>query len=174
MPREYYESNKSNYQLDSDKVNFAYFGAFYKTRRLDDLIEALRSYDINRADYKDLKKPLIHIFTEQTDSAHEMIQEEGLENYFIINPYVNYFDFLYISKEMDVLIANDAKAKDVFGFNPYLPSKLSDYLGSGSDIWAFYEDESALNSVGSVIVLTEIGKGKSYQSLQSIIKSYKA
>jgi len=169
LPREYYESNKSNYQLDSDKVNFAYFGAFYKTRRLDDLIEALRSYNVNRADYKDLKKPLIHIFTEQTDSAHEMIQEEGLEDYFLVNPYVNYFEFLSISKNMDVLIVNDANARKVFNVNPYLPATISDYVGSNSAIWSFYEEGSAISKLKTVQYLTKIDSNQSYETLSEIL-----
>lgn len=169
LPREYYESNKSNYQLDSDKVNFAYFGAFYKTRRLDDLIEALRSYHINRADYKKSKQPIIHIFTEQTDSAYEMIQEEGLENYFIINPYFNYFEFLSISERMDVLIVNDANAREVFGINPYLPSKISDYVGSNSAVWAFYEEGSAISEFKDVQYFTESGSSQAHVTLSEIL-----
>lgn len=169
LPKEFYESNQIDYKLDESKVNFAYFGAFYKTRRLDDLIDALHSYKSNVGKYKKLKSPLIHIFTEQVDAAKEMVEEEGLDKYFIINNYVNYFDFLNISKAMDVLIVNDAKAKDMFGFNPYLPSKLSDYLGSSSKIWGFYEKNSAISFGSKENYYTELSKGEGFKTLIQIL-----
>lgn len=150
LPRQYYESDKVDYRLDSNKINFAYFGAFYKTRRLDDLVKAINYFNINKYDYGHLKQPLVHIFTEQTDSAQEMIQQEGLEDYFVINSYVNYFEFLTISKAMNILIVNDAKANDIFGYNPYLPSKLSDYLGSESKVWMFCEQGSTMDKLKKV------------------------
>lgn len=146
LPYEYYDrSSKVEYNLNIEKINFAYFGAFYKTRRLDGLLESLHYYHSNAHKYEHIKEPLIHIFTEQVDLATEMIGEEDLMKYFVINPYVGYFDFLKISKVMDILIVNDSKAKDIFGYNPYMPSKLSDYLGSKSKIWAFCEEGSAMD-----------------------------
>lgn len=172
LPTEFYESCQADYSLDNSKINFAYFGAFYKTRRLDDLIKILKYYNVNKYKYDYLKKPLVHIFTEQTDSAYEMIKEEGLENYFIINPYVNYFEFLSISKKMDVLIVNDAKAEEVFGVNPYLPSKVSDYIGSNSAIWSFYEEGSALNRLEVTQYLTKIGSNQDYETLFEILNDF--
>ncbi|OLF40168.1 glycosyltransferase, partial [Psychrobacter sp. Rd 27.2] len=172
LPSEFYESYDTNYRLDSSKVNLAYFGAFYKTRRLDDLIEAIRFYDKNNLKSKNFKQPMIHIFTEQTDSAYEMIEEEGLKDYFVINPYVNYFEFLSISKKMDVLIVNDAKARDVFGFNPYLPSKISDYIGSDSAIWSFYEEGSELSKLEVGQYFTKIDSGQAHVTLSNIINDF--
>ena len=157
LPPEYYNrSSVMEYDLDLQKVNFAYFGAFYKTRRLDDLIESLYFYHSNIHQFENMKEPLVHIFTEQVEVAKDMVNEEGLSKYFVINEYVDYFDFLKISKSMDVLIVNDSKAKDIFGYNPYMPSKLSDYLGSESKIWMFCEEGSAMDQ------LQNIGGYKSY------------
>ena len=149
LPSKFYESYKNDYELDNNKVNFAYFGAFYTSRRLDDLIESLHEFHSRRDSFKDLKLPLVHVFTEQAEEARDMIQEEGLNDYFVINPYVGYLQFLSMSRSMDVLIVNDAKAKDVFGYNPYLPSKLSDYLGSNSRIWMFCEKGSSMDQMKS-------------------------
>lgn len=157
LPSEYYESKNSDYKINDKNLNFAYFGAFYKTRRLDDLIAVLRFHKNNIEKFKGPKNPLVHIFTEQIDSAKSMIEKEGLENYFIINPYVDYFEFLNVSRHMDVLIVNDAKANEVFNINPYLPSKLSDYLNSGSEIWAFYEEKSTLSLVKGINYKSKLG-----------------
>lgn len=157
LPSEYYESKISNYKINDKNLNFAYFGAFYKTRRLDDLIVVLHFYKNNKIKFKGCKDPLVHIFTEQIDSAKSMIEKEGLESYFIINPYMDYFEFLNISRNMDVLIVNDAKANEVFNINPYLPSKLSDYLNSGSEIWAFYEERSTLSLAEGISYKSKLG-----------------
>lgn len=161
LPKEFYISNKVQYELDNAKVNMAYFGAFYKTRRLDDLIEVIKWYHENKLNYKSIKMPHIHIFTEQVDAAKLMIQEEGLDSYFTINPYLSYMDFLAVSNQMDVLIVNDAKANEIFGLNPYLPSKISDYLNSDAKIWAFYEEGSALSNDSNINASSKIGDDKS-------------
>ena len=41
-----------------------------------------------------------------------------------------FFEFLNLTTKFDCLIVNDANTKDYKEINPYLPSKLSDYLGS--------------------------------------------
>lgn len=170
LPRHYYENVKTKYVLNKNYINFAYFGAFYSTRKLDELLDAVRLFVNNSKSA--LKKPVFHIFTEQIKDAEEMIKAESLTEYFIINPYVDYLEFLNICQNMDVLIVNDARAKDIFTINPYLPSKISDYLGSETDIWSFYEPESALDKCSGIRYRTEIGKNQAYSSLMNIIHHY--
>lgn len=66
-------------------------------------------------------------------------------NLFIVKKPLNYFEFLNATTKFDVLIVNDLLTKDNFSKNPYLPSKLSDYLGSSTDVWAFYGKGSTLS-----------------------------
>ncbi len=157
LPKEFYTAKDVKYPLDRAMINMAYFGAFYKTRRLDDIIEVMKWYDKNKSNYSEMKVPHIHIFTEQVDSAKAMIKEEELENYFTINHYLSYLEFLSVSNQMDVLLVNDAKANEIFGINPYLPSKVSDYSNSNAKIWAFYEKGSALSKYSGVDFYSEIG-----------------
>ena len=44
-------------------------------------------------------------------------------------------------------MATDARVAEIHGINPYLPSKYSDYLGSGSKIWAITEAGSMLSEM---------------------------
>ena len=67
-------------------------------------------------------------------------------NNFIVRKPLKYFDFLNASTQFDVLIVSDVTTRGVWPFNPYLPSKLSDYLGSKTDIWALCEKGSTLSS----------------------------
>lgn len=129
----------SNYYLDNKFVNIGYFGVFYKNRKLDDLINMLQKNDVSHKDVK------IHIFTNNVNDVVNELTELKVINYFKVNNYVGYFEFLNICKKMDLLIVNDAKVTDIFGLNPYLPSKMSDYIGSNKSIWAFVEDGSALS-----------------------------
>ena len=40
---------------------------------------------------------------------------------------------------------NDASTSGTHEFNPYLPSKLSDYVGSGTRVWGLVEAGSPLS-----------------------------
>lgn len=140
-----YDINQTEYILDTGMINIGYFGVFYKNRKLHNLIDMLVQYD------KNMNLPVrIHLFTSNVVDVIQELTELDVLEYFVINEYVGYFEFLNISKKMDVLIVNDAKVSDIFGFNPYLPSKMSDYLGSGKPIWAFVESNSALAKINSI------------------------
>ena len=69
------------------------------------------------------------------------------KNHFIVKKPFDYFKFLNATTQFDILIVNDVITNDNFKINPYLPSKVSDYLNSGSDIWAFYENKSTLSKM---------------------------
>ena len=66
------------------------------------------------------------------------------DNYIVQKP-IGYLDFLNATTKFDVLVVSDVITKGNFEVNLYLPSKLSDYLGSKSDIWALYEKGSSLS-----------------------------
>ncbi|MBE2899214.1 hypothetical protein HPC37_10715 [Pasteurellaceae bacterium 20609_3] len=74
---------------------------------------------------------------------------ESLKEYIEILPYVDYFDFLKLCDEFDALLVMDAKTKDLKINNPYLPSKLSDYIGSQTTILALVEEGSPMSEVNS-------------------------
>ena len=61
----------------------------------------------------------------------------------------------------------DAVVTEYMGVNPYLPSKLSDYLGSDTPIWAIVEKGSSLdlfstNNNNHKIVKSYIGNKESH------------
>lgn len=140
LGNEYYYIEDFNYELDESKVNIAYFGTFYATRTLNEIILGLKKIDES---YK--KRINVHIFTSNPQKIKTELKSYDLQDYFTVNSYVNYFNFLNLTTKFDCLIVNDAKTKEVHSINPYLPSKLSDYLGSGSKIWGIYEEGSILS-----------------------------
>jgi len=62
-------------------------------------------------------------------------------------PKLEFLDFLSSLEDYDVLIVNDAYTADYFPINPYRPSKISDYQGSKTPVWAVVEPGSSLSSV---------------------------
>lgn len=140
----FYQLASSTYEVDPDLIHLGYFGQFYATRGLAEVMAALEGLDdIDR------NRLRIHIFTSDAVSATDTVFKLGLEPWVYINDQLPYFEFLSVLHKFDCLIVNDAQTTGIHAVNPYLPSKLSDYLGSGSDIWALVEEGSVLSSLPS-------------------------
>ncbi|WOH37519.1 glycosyltransferase [Thalassotalea fonticola] len=135
-----YQLKSVQYPLDEAKVNFAYFGTFYATRGLGELFAAIRELTTTER-----SKICVHIFT--NEQTRQFIDNDlsDLHDVIVVNDYVSYFEFLNLCTKVDCLVVRDAETKGNKIINPYLPSKLSDYLGSGTDVWALYEKGSVLN-----------------------------
>jgi poly(ribitol-phosphate) beta-N-acetylglucosaminyltransferase len=167
LGKEYYKLIESNYQLDDEYVNIAYFGAFYDTRNLEEIYSALYALNEN---YQNKCK--LHLFTSNVEDFQELMECSPVKDDLNINHYVGFFEFLNLTTKFDCLIVNDANTKDYKKINPYLPSKLSDYLGSGTDIWIIYEEDSVMSRydvkyksrLGSLIFTME--------TLEQIIKDH--
>ena len=63
-----------------------------------------------------------------------------------INAYVGYLDFLALTRRFDWLLAMDADTAATYQQNPFLPSKLADYVGSGRPVWALCQTGSPMSS----------------------------
>ena len=72
---------------------------------------------------------------------------QGVSEIVQVNTYLKYFEFLNASKEFDCLILSDANTKEYMKKNPYLASKYSDYVSSGTNIWSLYEKGSVLSEI---------------------------
>jgi glycosyltransferase involved in cell wall biosynthesis len=142
LPEVFYHIHPSEYPIDKKYVNMAYFGLFYATRKLEELVEAVES--LQQDERKQLR---IHIFTDKPEEFQNEIRGTPIEEVFRVGPYVSYFEFLNLSTKFDVLIVNDARTRHVKEINPYLPSKISDYTGSGTAIWGLYEEGSILSKL---------------------------
>ena len=134
LPEKYYHLTKTDFRLNHDYINIAYFGNFhYPERNFNALFEA---FDKLNSD-----KIRLYIFISNRKAINH-----NSKNIFIKRP-LSYLEFLNATTIFDVLIVSDASTKDNWPVNPYLPSKLSDYLGSDTDIWAITEKDSPLDKV---------------------------
>lgn len=139
LEKKYYSLKESNYKIDKNKTNLAYFGGFYSTRNLNELLLGLEALDDNARE-----SIRLHIFTSDPKLLQRELIGSPVEQCIIVNSYVSFFEFLNLTLKFDCLIVNDAETKSKKSINPYLPSKLSDYVGSGNKIWAICEEGSIL------------------------------
>lgn len=143
LDKEYYNIKESNIDLDDTCINIAYFGNdYYSRRHFESLFYA---YDSLIHEYKDKIK--FYFFLSNDDFFKKLIKDLKMNNNIVIKKPIDYLEFLNACDKFDVLLVNDIITNDVFDLNPYLPSKLSDYLGSSSDIWAICERNSILDAI---------------------------
>lgn len=138
LKKKFYYLSESDYQIDNNYVNLAYFGRDYETRNLKEVFYALyglKDYDKNKCK--------IHFFTSDVENFKESMECSPIRENLEVNSYVSFLEFLNLTTKFDCLIVNDARKKGEI--NPYLPSKLSDYLGSETDIWVIYEEGSEMS-----------------------------
>ncbi|TDL93361.1 hypothetical protein ERX27_10730 [Macrococcus brunensis] len=140
LPQPFYELVTSYYTVDESKINLAYFGNFYDTRGFREL-ELVAKY-LELADITNFE---IHVFTNLNNKVLQFYENSEFKQYMTLNPYVNFFEFLNLTNKMDGLMIFDAHTKEIKEINPYLPSKLSDYLGSDAYTLAFTEEDSILS-----------------------------
>jgi hypothetical protein len=164
LKEEFYDLIESEYVPDDNYVNLAYFGRDYGIRNLNDVFQAL---SVLNNDYRN--KCRIHIFTYNVDEFKKSIEDDSILENLEINPYVSFLEYLNLTTKFDCLIVNDAHKE---GINPYLPSKFSDYIGSGNNIWAIYEEGSTLSKLDLKYKSIRGNINSIIQTLEQIIKDH--
>lgn len=149
LNREFYQLSQTKLEKEEGKFHLAYFGSFYVNRGFAPFVKAWQQLPEN------MKNSLkLYIYTQQdAESILSGIPNELQEN-IVIQKYVGYFDFLALSDQFDGLIVMDAETKGLKANNPYLPSKLSDYLGSQSKILALVEEGSPMSLIDAPNLIT--------------------
>ena len=141
LDEEFYYLEDAKLDLEGSNINIAYFGRdYYSQRHFESLFYALDSLN-----HKFKDKLRIYFFIDDDKLIKKLIRPLKSHENFVFKKPLDYFKFLNATTQFDVLIVNDVMTRDVWPINPYLPSKLSDYLGSSRDIWALYEDGSTLS-----------------------------
>ncbi|WBF52134.1 glycosyltransferase [Macrococcoides canis] len=145
----YYEKQRALITVDKDKFNIGYFGNFYETRGLKEIQELVEQPElIEKLNQSNL--PLeFHIFTSNPVNVRQMISQYEISQVYV-HEALPYFEFLNATKQFDALIVMDAHTKGIKEENPYLPSKLSDYKGSGVPVIAYCEAGSPMDEMESI------------------------
>ena len=167
LNKEVYYLKKAEYNnIDKNKVNLAYFGRFYDKRKPYSILSSLYALDD-----KIKEKCVIHLFLPNKDEYQKLVDCMPLnKDNIIINDYYNYLEFLNLLTKFDCLICTDTKT-DNYPYNPYLPSKVSDYLGSQVDVWGIYEKNSPINKMDEIKYKSDMDNLKSIEeTLKQIIQ----
>jgi poly(ribitol-phosphate) beta-N-acetylglucosaminyltransferase len=141
-PAELYRLVPSGYDLEPGRVHIGYFGVLYGTRTLGEVLEALRRLDPSLRD-----RLRLHVFSRRPDDLAADVARGGLTGVVVAQPFVDYLEYLSLCTRLDVLLVNDASTSETHSRNPYLPSKYSDYVGSGTDVWGVVEPGSILSGL---------------------------
>ena len=139
LEEKYYTIVNSNYEIDESYLNFAYFGDIFSKRSFEDFISAFENIEDNL-------KIRIHVFS-KNKTLFEQVLSKKIFNKVILNEEVNYLEFLNLTKKFDVLLVEDSYTFGEYEVNPFLPSKLSDYIGSGNSIWGVCEENSPMDKM---------------------------
>lgn len=142
LPERFYHRAEGTLERTEDAVHLAYFGIFYATRDLGVLVEA-----VARLSWQERRHVRLHVYTSRPDELTLQVVRRGLAGVVTAHRYVPVLEFLNLTTKFDVLVVNDAVTADIHGVNPYLPSKLSDYAGSGAPVWAIFEPGSTMSAM---------------------------
>jgi hypothetical protein len=148
LPR-FYSLAEVEQVADPDRTSIAYFGAFYATRGLGEVFTALAQLPPEERDALRLD-----VFTGSTSVVLDAIREQPWADVVRVHEYRPYLEFLALTTQYDALLVNDAETSSVHSVNPYLPSKYSDYRGSGTPIWGHVEPGSMLSKEPLELVST--------------------
>ncbi|SDD71801.1 Glycosyltransferase involved in cell wall bisynthesis [Paracoccus isoporae] len=142
LPDRYYDMAEDRWTPQTGRFSIAYFGNFYQNRGLQEVLTALSQLD--PADRRALK---LDIYCSANPELNEMIGQLGLTGTVEQFELLPFLEFLARSRKYDMLLVNDAVTAGIKPFNPYLPSKLSDYLGAKRPIWRLAEPGSPMSGV---------------------------
>jgi poly(ribitol-phosphate) beta-N-acetylglucosaminyltransferase len=131
-------------------ATIAYFGAFYPTRGLGEVFEALASLDDR------VRRSLrLHVYTAGVEPVRQALAGQPFADVVEVREYRPYLEFLALTTRYDALLVNDATTTGTgHPVNPYLPSKYSDYRGSGTPVWGHVEPGSVLSGEDLDLVST--------------------
>ncbi len=140
LPEEFYHIREYDEDFDESKINVGYFGNVYSKRHFEAVFNA---FEILNHKYKD--KFAFYFYINDKILFKKLVENLEISDNIHIKDTIDYLDFLNLTTKFDVLLINDLITEDCFNLNPYRPSKLSDYYGSGSRIWAICEKGSILD-----------------------------
>ena len=133
LPSHYCSLVGINYHLDSSAINIGYFGTFYANRNVNDFLMLLSQ-----------PRTCLHIFT-SNENATIPSEFSQYKDRIKIKNQVGYFEFLNLASRMDYLFLNDIDFS--CELNPYLPSKIADYLITGTQVLAKIVPNSPLSHI---------------------------
>lgn len=135
MYKELMEAPKVNHA----KKNAVHLGRLYGLRKIDNFLLALKELKEENPNLSD--KIVFHQYSEIQPYDLNKIEEYNLKDVFIVHPKVSYRESVNIMKNADVLVLFDTIMHNA-NIQPYLPSKITEYLLLNKPILGICEDNS--------------------------------
>lgn len=164
-PAAMYHVVKSRYQLPPTPVNIGYFGSFYPNRGLDVVLLAIENLPL-----EERRNVRLHVFCNKPAELKEHVTNRGIGANVFVNPYLSYMEFLNTATRFDILLVNDVVRGTDMDINPFLPSKYSDYLGTGRPIWALVDQGSPLTKLETSFSSPGDDPAVVFEDLRNIIR----
>lgn len=142
LPPGYYQLSEPDAITTEGEILLAYFGNFYDTRGLTEIIEAL-----DQLEDVELRRFKLVIYTGSREERIHSGFPKRVRQIMHLKPRLDFLKSLATMNRMDYLIVNDADTTESFPLNPFLPSKVSDYIGSKARAWAIVEPGSVLSKL---------------------------
>ncbi|MCC2594543.1 glycosyltransferase [Tessaracoccus sp. OS52] len=141
-PPEAYTAHPCDIELPHGVTNIGYFGNLYPNRGMGAVLDALDSQAP-----EDRTAVHLHVFTSDVAGITAELAGRPSRDQVTVRGYLPYFEFLNLTTRLDVLLVTDVVIGEAMSVNPYLPSKLSDYRGSGRPIWALVDRDSPMSEL---------------------------
>jgi hypothetical protein len=125
-------------------LSVAYYGSYYPNRGLGPFLAAVA--DLDEARRNDLR---LYVYTAQQDQAREEARAYGVDDLVTIYDELPYSRMIASMRQHDLLLATDVRY-EAEADNPYLPSKLSDYLIAQVPVLALTDHGSPMSRNGAV------------------------
>lgn len=126
-------------KVSHQKKTAVHLGRLYGLRKIDSFLEALRELNEEIPDLKE--KIVFHQYSEIQPDDVKKINGYGLKELFILHDKVTYLESVKIMKEADVLVLFDTLMPEA-EIQPYLPSKIVEYLMLKKPILGICDDNS--------------------------------
>lgn len=141
-PPALYSAAAPDYPLPAGRVHIGYFGTFYPTRSLAEVLGALAGLGA-----ADRERVQLHVFTKRPAALRDEAAALGIGDAVVAADYVPFADYLALATRFDVLLVNDYATAGTLAVNPFLPAKYADYRGSGTAVWGIVEPGSVLSGM---------------------------
>ncbi|HEX5967360.1 MAG TPA: hypothetical protein VFY88_02700 [Intrasporangium sp.] len=142
LPPRFYELDRADQELETDRINIGYFGNFDGKQSPVDVVRGISALDMN------LRRRLaLHIYTNDTEKLDEYIEALDVADCVRAHPFLPFLQFLELSTRMDLLLIVDHPLATDADNNPFLPPKWGDFAGSGTPVWGLLEESSVLSAM---------------------------
>ena len=148
--------------IDSKPVNntpkqAVHLGRLYGLRKIDSFLEALK--ELKQEDSNIEEKIVFHQYSEIQSPDIRKIKEYNLEKLFVLHDKVSYDESTRIMKDADILVLFDTLMPNSPN-QPYLPSKIVEYLLLRKPILGYCESNSPSYRILSQYGYKTIGSNK--------------